>query len=182
MTVTDPTHLGPWHQLAIRAGDNATKAVLHVVAKRVVLRASFSPAFGRLARRSACHRAVVARYLRPPLRVAALPGATHVRSSTVNGPGGGRSHAPHTYGPEEQRSLLAQQRTGSTPTPDPRRSAVIPPDWRNHLDPTAGDPQPRQPHPHSKHHQRPPPKTGPDSHAALSTADQATNIWQGYKV
>ena len=51
-------------------------------------------------------------------------GATHVRSSTHNDPDGGRSHAPHSRGRGEQRSLLARQRTGSVPTPNPARSVA----------------------------------------------------------
>ena len=48
--------------------------------------------------------------------------ATHVRSSTAHGAGGGRSHAPDSRGRGEERSLLAQQKTNSAPTPKRKRT------------------------------------------------------------
>ena len=113
MTATDPAHLGAWHQLTIGAGDNATETILDVPAKLVVPRRASPPSDGRRADPNATARSWPdTPGLRYGLRRCA---PTHVRSSTVTDPTGGRSPPPHSRGRGEPRSLLAQQKTNSAP-------------------------------------------------------------------
>ena len=99
---------------------------------------------------------------------------TPAKPSTHNDQGDDRSPAPQHPAHQKWRSLPARETTDNAPTPDPNRSAAShQPGGTISIQPPATH-QPRQPRPRSKHHQRPLPKTGPDPHAALSTADQAT--------
>jgi hypothetical protein len=70
VTPPDPPHLRARHCYAIWTGDRAGEPVLHV-GPQYVVRGEFA-IFGPLARRSACHCAVVARYSSAPPRVAAF--------------------------------------------------------------------------------------------------------------
>ena len=93
--------------------------------------------FGRLARRSACHCAVVARYS-SRRRGSTRCGAAPARSSTATGRCGGRSRAPRAAGPAGSRSPRARRTTGSGPTAGPSVIGGIPPASRNHLRPDRG--------------------------------------------
>ena len=113
MTATDPAHLGAWHQLTIGAGDNATETILDVPAKLVVPRRASPPSDGRHADPNATARSWPDT---PGLRYGLRRcDPTHAKSSTHTDPTGGRSHAPHSRGRGEPRSLLAQQKTNSAP-------------------------------------------------------------------
>ena len=172
VTATDPTHLGSWHQLAIRAGDHPTKTIRHVVAKLVVPRPASRPSGGWPADPNATTQSWPD--TQSPCYGLRRCAPTHAKSSTHNDPDGGRSPPPHSRGRGEQRSLLAQEKTNSVPTPKRKRTGPShQPGGTISIQPPA-TPQPRQPRPRLKHHQRPPPRTGPDPHAALQTADQAT--------
>src|SRR6185295_20361828 len=65
-----PGHRWTEHMPPAGSNDCSSQPLLHVV-RNAALSVSL-PAFGLRADRSACHCAVVARYSRPPLRVAAL--------------------------------------------------------------------------------------------------------------
>ena len=160
VTATDPAHLGSWHELAIRAGDNATETILNVLAKLVVLSELRHLLDGRRADPNATARSWPdTQGLRYGLRRC---GAAHVRSSTVIGPTGGRSHAPHSYGRGEQRSLLAQQKTNSAPKPVQKKKGPS----RHSRGTNANQPQATHQHARSTTHQRSRPKTAPDAHGA----------------
>ena len=172
VTATDPAHLGSWHELAIGAGDNATKAILNIPAKLVVLSELRDLLDGWRVDPNATARSWPGTQgLRYGLRRC---GAVHVRSSTVIGPAGGRSHAPHSYGRGEQRSLLAQQRTNNVPKPGQKKKGPS----RHSRGTNANQPQathqPPHRHPRSTTHQRSLPKTAPDAHGARPADDQAT--------
>ena len=172
MTTTHPAHFGSWHQLDIRAGDHPTQTIRHIVAKLVVPRPASRPSDGWHAALRATEQSWPD--TRSPCYGLRRCAPTHAKPSTHNDPSGGRSHAPQHPAHEIWRSLPARETTDNVPTPNPARSAAShQPGGTISTQPPA-TPPPRQPRPRSKHHQRPPPKTGPDPHAALQTADQAT--------
>jgi hypothetical protein len=70
VTPPDPANLRTWHRRAVGRGDQPGKPVLHD-SRSASLPASLAT-LGRLAHRSACQAAVVARYSSTPPRVAAL--------------------------------------------------------------------------------------------------------------
>src|SRR2546425_7001480 len=104
------------------------------------LTASFA-GFGRRAARSACHCAVVARYAKPPLRVAAL---RHNSREIVDGARASRraiSRTPCSWACQTaicSRSVNARYRPADGGAEGPRCDAM-PPASRNHRVPTAGD-------------------------------------------
>src|SRR5690349_13599861 len=103
--------------------------------------ASFA-GFGRRAARSACHCAVVARYSRPPERVAALR-----RNSREIVDGGRASWRPiaRTPCPWARQSAICSRSVNARNRPDGGGAegltcdAAMPPASRNHRVPTAGD-------------------------------------------
>ena len=112
-----PAHRRARHRGAVRRSDRAGEPILHVRSQRSFA-ASFA-AFGRRARRSACHCAVVARYSSSPPRVAAL------RRNSREIVDGDRpscraiSRTPH--GHARPRSPPARQTTSTAPTTGPNR-------------------------------------------------------------
>src|SRR5215470_12097898 len=103
--------------------------------------ASFA-GFGRRAARSACHCAVVARYSRPPERVAALRRNSR---EIVDGARASRRAIARTPCPWAcqsaicSRSVNARYRPDHGGAEDLRCDAAMPPASRNHRVPTAGD-------------------------------------------
>src|SRR5881296_1849527 len=104
------------------------------------LTASFA-GFGRRAARSACHCAVVARYAKPPLRVAAL---RHNSREIVDGARASRRAISRTPCPWACQTAICSRSVNARYRPDdggaegPRCDAM-PPASRNHRVPTAGD-------------------------------------------
>src|SRR6185437_13087650 len=109
--------------------------------RRLAFTASFA-GFGRRAARSACHCAVVARYSRPPERVAALR-----RNSREIVDGARASWRPiaRTPCPWARQSAIYSRSVNARYRPDGggadglRCDAAMPPASRNHRVPTAGD-------------------------------------------
>src|SRR6266850_6587636 len=107
----------------------------------VALTASFA-GFGRPAARSACHCAVVARYSRPPERVAALRRSSR---ETVDGARANRRAIARTPCPWARQSAICSRSVNARYRPDSggaeglRCDAAMPPASRNHRVPTAGD-------------------------------------------
>src|SRR5499427_6113779 len=103
--------------------------------------ASFA-GFGRRAARSACHCAVVARYSRPPERVAALRRNSR---EIVDGARASRraiARTPYPWACQSaicSRSVNARYRADDGGAEDLRCDAAIPPASRNHRVPTAGE-------------------------------------------
>ena len=133
--------------------------------------------FERRADRSACHCAVVARYARPPLRVAAW------RRSSRAIVDGGRSRAPHAVARARSRSPPARRTTESaltaaSPTARDVRDvrdvmvACRPPSGTS-VPPRLATPRPQPRRPHSSTPPRSTPRTDGDPHAAQQRADRA---------
>jgi hypothetical protein len=99
--------------------------------------ASFAT-FGRRARRSACHCAVVARYSKVPPRVAALRRNSR---EIVDGDRCSWRAISRTPWPRTRGRATSSRSANERKRPDraPRRNDGIPPLWRNHRVPTAGD-------------------------------------------
>src|SRR5882724_4162852 len=103
--------------------------------------ASFA-GFGRRAARSACHCAVVARYSKPPARVAALRRNSR---EIVDGARASRNAILRTPCPWARqsaicsRSVNARYRPDGSGADDAKCDGAMPPASRNHRTPTAGD-------------------------------------------
>src|SRR6185369_2200557 len=106
-----------------------------------VLIASFA-GLGRRAARSACHWAVVARYSKPPDRVAALRRSSR---EIVDGARASRRAISRTPCPWARQSAICSRSVNARYRPDGggaegiRCDAAMPPASRNHRVPTAGD-------------------------------------------
>src|SRR6266480_81922 len=106
-----------------------------------VLVASFA-GLGRRAARSACHWAVVARYSKPPDRVAALRRSSR---EIVDGARASRRAISRTPWPWARQSAICSRSVNARYRPDSggpegiRCDAAMPPASRNHRVPTAGD-------------------------------------------
>src|SRR3989449_6110934 len=106
-----------------------------------VLVASFA-GLGRRAARSACHWAVVARYSKPPDRVAALRRSSR---EIVDGARASRRAISRTPWPWARQSAICSRSVNDRYRPDSggaegiRCDAAMPPASRNHRVPTAGD-------------------------------------------
>src|SRR5712691_9430982 len=109
--------------------------------RSVALTASFA-GFGRQAARSACHCAVVARYSKPPARVAALRRNSR---EIVDGARASRRAISRTPCPWARqsaicsRSVNARYRPDGSGADDTKCDGAMPPASRNHRTPTAGD-------------------------------------------
>ena len=109
--------------------------------RKAVFTASFA-CFGRRAARSACHCAVVARYSRPPLRVAALRRSSR---DTVDADRSKRRATSRTPKPCTRRIASSSRSANDRYRPDgafddgPSAAGGMPPASRNHRAPTAGD-------------------------------------------
>src|SRR5512134_4126172 len=109
--------------------------------RSLALTASFA-GFGRRAARSACHCAVVARYSKPPARVAALRRNSR---EIVDGARATRRAISRTPCPWARQSAICSRSVNARYRPDSggaegiRCDAGMPPASRNHRVPTAGD-------------------------------------------
>jgi hypothetical protein len=101
------------------------------------LTASFA-GLGRLARRSACHCAVVARYSNPPLRVAALRRSSR---EIVDGDRPSWTAISRTPDPPARSIAISSRSVNDRYRPDGAASVTVgmPPPSPNHRTPTAAD-------------------------------------------
>src|SRR6516165_3448650 len=109
--------------------------------RSVALTASFA-GFGRRAARSACHCAVVARYSKPPARVAALRRNSREIVDGARTSWRAISRTPCRWARQSaicSRSVNARYRPDGGGTASLRCDAAMPPASRNHRVPTAGD-------------------------------------------
>src|SRR5215213_6194108 len=108
--------------------------------RKAALRASFA-CFGRRAARSACHCAVVARYSRPPLRVAALRRSSR---EIVEAARPSRRAMSCMAWPCTRRSAISSRSANERERPESgfadglNIAGGMPPAFRNHRVPTAG--------------------------------------------
>jgi len=135
---TDPLDLRAIDGDAVKTLHHSRQAILNIVTQ-LAFTTSFA-GFGRRARRSACHCAVVARYANPPLRVAALR-----RSSLeiVDGDRPSWRAMSRTPAPQARRIAISSRSANDRYRPDAGASVTdgIPPPSRNHRTPTAADTQ-----------------------------------------
>jgi hypothetical protein len=136
MPATDPPDRRAGHRRAVRGHDRAREPVLHVLPQRIVggelghLRAPGTPI--------GVHWAVVARYSRPPPRVAALRRSSR---EMVDGDRPSRRAISRTPQPRACRTAISSRSTKDRKRPDSGAGLTvgIPPPSRNQRVPTAGD-------------------------------------------
>jgi hypothetical protein len=144
MSTAFPGHGRTGNRSPAWSDDDASQSFLHIGFNAALI-ASFT-CLGRRAARSACHCAVVARYSRPPLRVAALRRSSR---EIVDAARPSRRATSRMVHPCARRSAISSRSANERYRPDsgfaetPNIAGGMPPAFRNHLVPIAwGTPAP----------------------------------------